>query len=255
MKRGTKIKYRGSEYNDDGDRPVSFKNVPDLKTKEELIEAIKDPENHFMNITDKKIYGVDKLSFSKIYFLLIEPNPVTFYFALAFDANNQLNTAKQNLEAVLNSDIHNVQKAQAFSYVFRVSSVSIIFSFLALEAFINQMLPDHGLIEYKMKKISKEKVERTVPFINKLNIIIPSITKKDFSIKYPEKMNKILILKKLRDDLIHLKQINTGLTSYNQIYQDILDVDLKSIVLTVKSLINFYSPKLIENYDLKTKIK
>jgi hypothetical protein len=89
MKQGTKIHYRGSEYNKDGDRPVNFENIASI-TSENLQSAIDDPELHFMQITKDKIFGIDKLSFKEHKFLLLEPNPVTFYFSLAFDAINQM---------------------------------------------------------------------------------------------------------------------------------------------------------------------
>lgn len=255
MKQGTKIQYKGSEYNEDGDRPVNLDNIPKIKSKKELQSAIDDPDMHFMHIGVDKIYGINKLSFKQHKFLLLEPNPVTFYFSLAFDSINQIELAKANLENTLNSIADDGQKAQAFSFVFRVGSVAIVFSFLALEAFLNQMLPDHSLIEYKGKMLSKDKIERYCPFTDKLNLIIPTLTGKDFCKVYPSKVDKLESLKMLRDKLTHLKEIKSGFTSYNQVYQDILNTDLKSIVFTVKDFINFYSPELIENYNMKTKIK
>ena len=255
MKRGTKIQYKGSEYNEDGDRPVNLDHIPKIKSVRELESAIDDTDMHFMHIGDDKIYGINKLSFKQHKFLLLEPNPVTFYFSLSFDSINQIELAKVNLENTLNSRADDGQKAQAFSFVFRVGAVSILFSFLALEAFLNQMLPDHGLIEYKGKMLSKEKIERYTPFIDKLNLIIPALAGKDFCKVYPSKVDKFELLKTLRDKLTHLKEIKSGFTSYNQVYQDVLDADLKSIVFTVKNFINFYSPELIENYNMKTKIK
>ena len=60
----------------------------------------------------------------------------------------------------------------------------------------------------------------------------------------------------MRDELTNLKEFKTnGFTSYNEIYQDILETNLKSIIFAVKSYINFYSPKLIINYKMKTRIK
>ena len=55
--------------------------------------------------------------------------------------------------------------------------------------------------------------------------------------------------KELRDKLIHLKEVKQGIaTSYNDIYQIILDVNINRMVNTVKFFINFYEPNLIINY-------
>ncbi|AYL97803.1 hypothetical protein [Mucilaginibacter celer] len=147
-------------------------------------------------------------------------------------------------------------KTVAFSYVFKVSSIGVIFSFLALEAFMNQMLPDYALINYNGKLVEKDRIQRWASFEDKINSIIPKLTNKDFGLKYPKKMGRISKLKMLRDELTHLKERRkNGFTSYDNVYQDILDLNLKSIVASVKSFINFYNPGLIQNYRGRTTIK
>lgn len=255
MAKGTKIKFKGQKYNEDGDRPLNLQNIPKVDSKEAFESAFDDPEIHFIHVTDERLFGVDKLEFRNKKFTLVEPNPVTFYFSLAYDSIFQLEEASLNLESVLMLDERKSQKSQAFSFVYRVSSIGIIFSFLALEAFLNQILPDDRLIKYKGKEVSKERIERYAPFTDKLFNIIPSITKKSFEKEHPEEIKNISQLKVLRDKITHLKEVKNGFTSYNEVYQDVLNADLKLIVMSVKNLINFYSPELIENFDKKTKIK
>ncbi|MFN3753710.1 hypothetical protein [Flavobacterium sp.] len=255
MRKGTSIRYKGSEYNPDGDRPINLKHIPSIKSKEELKKAIADKEMHFIHVTGDKMYGIDKLVYKRQKFLLLEPNPVTFYFSLAFDAVQQLDTVRKKLEETLIADNDDHLKAVLFSHIFRIASVSSIFSFLALEAFLNQLLPDHQLIEYKGKGFTKNRIQRWVPFEEKLTIIIPTLCHKNFGMAYPKRMEKIIELKRMRDNLTHLKEITNGFTSYNEVYQDILDTNFKSMVFAVKSCINFYNPKLIINYKLKTRIK
>ena len=58
-------------------------------------------------------------------------------------------------------------------------------------------------------------------------------------------MDRILKLKRLRDELTHLKERRkSGFTLYDNVYQDILDLNLKSTVASVKAYINFYSHDL-----------
>lgn len=256
MRKGTQIHYKGSLYNEDGDRPVNFgKKSSEPFTEEEIKAAFEDNELKFMHVGSEKIYGIDKLKFDNKYFLLLEPNPVTFYFSLAFDSVQQIDSVKLNLKKTLLNNTNDGEKAQAFSFLFRVSSVSTIFSFLALEAFLNQSLPDYELVEFKGKMIGKKKIENEVYFKDKFNEIIPKLLNKNFAIEYPKESFTLMNLKKHRDKLIHLKEVQDGFTSYNGIYQDILDYDFKEIVDSVKKCINFYSPNLIVNYDLKTLIK
>lgn len=104
----------------------------------------------------------------------MEPNPVTFYFSLAFDSIAQLENARNLLsEAML--DPSSSSKAMPFSFVFIVASVGIIFSFFAIEAFMNQMLPDYALINYNGKLVKKDVIQRYVPFDDKINRIIPDL--------------------------------------------------------------------------------
>ena len=164
--------------------------------------------------------------------------------------------AKKLLEESLMHNSADGSKAQAFSFVFRVGSVGVVFSFLALEAFLNQMLPDYALIEYDRKMVTKDKIQRYATFEKKLKQIIPNLHNKDFQELYPKKYDKIIKLKGLRDELIHLKEVNkSGFTSYDDIYQDLISTDIKSLVLAVKSYVNCYSPGLIVNYKNRTRIK
>jgi hypothetical protein len=251
--KGTKIHYKGREYNTDGDRPVRLDGVPRANSDKQIKKILRDKSLVFLQITDKELLGVNRLKFKQKTFFMLEPNPVTFYFSLAFDAVDQLEDARNQLTKALKEGTGS--KAVAFSYIFKVSSIGIIFSFFALEAFMNQMLPDYALINYEGKLVEKDKIQRWASFDGKMNSIIPKLCNKDFAQKYPKKMDKILALKKLRDELTHLKERRkNGFTSYDDIYQDILDLNLKPIVVSVKAFINFYYPGLIYNYKGKTSI-
>ena len=221
--KGTKIHFKGSEYNKDGDRPVQLNDVPKVTSEKQLKKILRDKSLVFLQITDKELLGVNRLSFKRKKFLMLEPNPVTFYFSLAFDVINQLEDARNKFMNALNE--RSGSKTVEFSYLFKVSSVGIIFSFFALEAFMNQMLPDYALINYNGKLVQKDNIQRWASFEDKISSIIPKLSDKDFAQKHPKKMDRILKLKRLRDELTHLKERRkNGFTSYDNIYQDILDL-------------------------------
>lgn len=252
--KGTKIHFKGSEYNSDGDRPVRLDDVPKINSDKQLKKILRDKSLVFLKITDNELLGINRLRFKQKNFLMLEPNPVTFYFSLAFDAVGQLEDARNRFANALSESSDS--KTVVFSYLFKVSSIGIIFSFFALEAFMNQMLPDYALINYNGKLVEKDHIQRWAFFEDKIKNIIPKLCGKDFAQKYPKKMDRILKLKRLRDELTHLKERRkNGFTSYDDIYQDILDLNLKSIVVSVKAFINFYYPGLIYNYKGRTSIK
>jgi len=254
MHKGTKITYKSLGKNPDGDNRINLRSSKVLERKEDLKELLNDDKLHFIHVTDHDVFAVNKLVHGRNKFLLLEPNPVTFYFSIAFDLIPQFENAKKQLDIILSNDSqpNGLSLAIAYSLIFRISSIGVIFSLLAVEAFMNQQLPDYTLIKFKNKSVSKDKIQRWASFEDKLKTIIPSVTDKNFCRDHPKRGDKISRLKRLRDELIHLKQQrNDGLTSYNEIYQDVLDVDLKSLVSTVKFYINYHQPKTIRNFRRK----
>ena len=260
MKKGTKITYRGGNNTPKKGNRDFFKNDKKKNWRNsfeegEFEESMKDDEMAFMYITDDNVYGICKLWYKKFPFLLLEPNPVTFYYSLAFDVCHQTEESHKQLTEILKSNLDYKEKrnklAVAYSFVFKVNSVGIIFSFLCLEAFLNQQLPQYkSTIIYKGKEISRERIERYFSFVEKLDFVIPQLSGKDFAMKHPRKRKVIQQLIDLRHEMTHLKQKQgTGITRYEDLYQKVLDVDVSKIVRTVKTFINFYHPKLIVNYS------
>lgn len=92
------------------------------------------------------------------------------------------------------------------SYLFKAGSTGTIFSYPAIEAVLNQLIPDDYTVDYKKKHRDKENIQRYLGLQDKLEII-SQIAKKGFSKKHPAKFRTILNLKLLRDELVHLKII------------------------------------------------
>ncbi len=258
---GTKITYKSLGHDPKEDyRWVSKKmnkNGKIANSEKKLKEFLKDPKNHIIQLGRKDIYAVNKLKLKNKNFLLQEGNPVTYYYSIAYDILQQIEEARNLLLDSLDSEPSKYRwnPAVAFSYVFKVGANSIIFSFLALEAFMNQCLPDYANIEYNGKMVDKNVIQRYSSFETKFKVIIPNVTKKDFIKEHPRKTEVIIRIKKLRDELIHLKEMRKdGLVAYEEIYNHILNIDLRKIVNTVKFYINYHNPKTIQNYR-KSKTK
>jgi hypothetical protein len=98
---GTKITYKSIGKNPDGDNRINLKSVPKINSKKELQRLLKDDEIKFIHVTDFETYAVNKLVFNKKAFLLLEPNPVTFYFSIAFDLVPEFEKAKLELKNIL----------------------------------------------------------------------------------------------------------------------------------------------------------
>lgn len=221
------------------------------KSEKELKKLLKDPQLHLVQLGRKDIYAVNKLKYKKTNFYLLEGNPVTYYFSIAYDVLGQKDETSLLLLDSLKKEKSDYKwdTSVAFSYIFKVGSIGIIFSFLALEAFINQCLPDYAKIEFEGKTVDKNIIQKYLSFEDKFKIIIPKVTNKDFIKDHPRKVEVLRKLKKIRDELTHLKENRKGqFVAYENIYNDILNIDLKKIVNTVKFYINYHKPKTIQNY-------
>lgn len=92
MKKGTKITNKAYPFNPDGDHKINFGQREPL-SEEEYNAIFDDPSHFFMQIHKGNIYGVNKLKFKGRRFTLLEPNPVSFYFSIAFDTSLQIEHA------------------------------------------------------------------------------------------------------------------------------------------------------------------
>ncbi|MGJ7033414.1 hypothetical protein [Niabella hirudinis] len=229
---GTKISYKSVGHNPHGDNRINLRGIAPIDPEPSFEEAFDDPTFQFMYVTDNEVFGVNKLKYNKKKFILLEPNPVSCYFSIAYDLVKQIDTARNQLNEVLQKKRTNndYDLAVPFSYVFKVASIGVVFSCLALEAFMNQMLPDYKKIAFKGKQMSKQDVERWVSFEDKFSKIIPQIDGRNFCELHSSRAMTIRKLKKLRDSFVHLKQKRAdGFTSYDEIYQEALQINYDTV--------------------------
>ena len=225
-----------------------------VKSEKELKKELKNPLNHYMVINDNGVFAINKLKYKNHIFQLLEGNPVTYYFSVAYDVLPQIEEARLYfLDSYKGPQSEFRWKSSvAFSYIFKVGSIGVIFSFFALEAFINQCLPDYAKINYKGKQVTKEYIERFMKFEDKLKVIMPAVTGKNFIEDHPRKAEMIAEIKKLRDALTHLKENRKiGFVAYEKINNKILNFDLRRAVNTIKFYINYHQSKTIQNYKDK----
>lgn len=229
-----------------------------INSEKQLKELLKKPSIYCIQVGRKDLYAVNKLRYKKNIFILPEGNPVTFYYSIAYDILPQTDEARIVLIDSLKGEEskYRWRTSVAFSYVFKVGASGVIFSFLALEAFMNQCLPDYAKIECNKKLVDKNTIQRYSRFEDKLRIIIPKVEQRDFITDHPRKVEVIMKLKKLRDELTHLKENRKdALAAYDNIYNEILNMDLKKIINTVKFYINYHIPNTIRNYRRKEEKK
>uniref|UniRef100_UPI00404A3692 hypothetical protein n=1 Tax=Gelidibacter sp. TaxID=2018083 RepID=UPI00404A3692 len=145
-----------------------------------------------------------KPSSNKKIYTFPEPNPICIYFNIAnehlkesFKLKNEIINKKQNFNFF--------EDYKYFSKYFSVTSQGIIFLITTIEGFINQFFIEESYIINGETKTKKELEYAKLD--EKISIILPIITGKHFKITNHSEYSNILNTNKLRNDLIHLKQI------------------------------------------------
>ncbi|RKE98169.1 hypothetical protein [Ichthyenterobacterium magnum] len=181
-------------------------------------------------------------------FMIPEPEPSILYFT---NAEDKLNTLL-NLQSILlesNLTTNNFSDlSHAFYNFFQLSSDYIINLFTSIEAFNNSLIPDDFSIRIKNENYNKERIQRSMDFLNKIKKAIPQIMNKSFLKEYHKKYEFLLDIKKLRDNVVHTKNMQSGFpASYRELYKSYLNFDFKKSYEITKEYFNFYKDDWIED--------
>ncbi len=179
-----------------------------------------------------------------------EPNPVLIYFTEAYVMKSAIKKSKNDLNEIARQ-LNGSSNIQTYPYLlkfFAQASRIIIFLFLSLEAFINQQTPeDVKYINKKGKTLDKSKIERYLPFDEKVDNLLPHIFKKESVADLSQVRIVLTELKDLRDKLTHLK---TKQDKYRNKYREVLNLLLASnfdeLIYSTEKFMNYYVPNYVE---------
>ena len=244
----TKITFTNKGESSDKERLENFKGLPELDSNQ-VKELLKDPDSAAFYNTEDGVYSCTILKYNGHDIIFPEPNPVSFYYSLSKGASTDIVKFRNLLDQFYKDKSKlppNLQNDTViFSYIFKIGSVGIIFAFSAIEALLNQLIPDDYNVVIKSKKKTKIDIQRSFNFEKKYENVIVEVTGKD-RVEYQKEFEIIEQLKDLRNELIHLKNNQEKSTTYyTKIYQDVLDVDLESIIKATKDFCNFYQPNTV----------
>ena len=142
------------------------------------------------------------------------PNPVEFYLFSAFKNLENIKVLEQEVA----KDYGKVNALLLKEFQF------CIFLTSAVEAFLNQIIPNNFVYNDKKINVSKKEIERYWSIENKIKKAVPQIT--DINITSDStRWGALLSLIKLRNDIIHLKTISqsSDFKSYQELYKELLD--------------------------------
>lgn len=176
-----------------------------------------------------------------------EPEPSILYFNNAGrKLSDILNLREELFKSIGLEKI--IEADRLFSEFFMLSSDCIINLFAALEAFNNCVIPEDFTIRIKKRLMNRETIQRYARFDDKVNKIVPQIFDKSFVESFSKKWEIIDSLKKLRDNLIHTKNMSKNwAASYRDIYRECLSFDFDNAYIFTKDYMNYYKSDWIEN--------
>ena len=117
--------------------------------------------------------------------------------------------SESGIDKSLESQISFESYSQAFDYIERVME-SIVMAFTAIEAFVNEVIPDefkyHAKLKNENNSVVRDKIEieRRLPIEEKLSKVLPAVLNIS-SPKGNQEWQSFMKLKKVRDRIVHMK--------------------------------------------------
>ncbi|NOT73482.1 MAG: hypothetical protein HOP08_01050 [Cyclobacteriaceae bacterium] len=214
--------------------------IPDKKKHNNIVLIDKDAKELLLTVP---------LRFKNSIYSSYLPDPVTLFLHLAqreFVSLAQLEEfLKQNYQAgtfalvTYDNNFHH----KKFTYVISL----IVFLIMTIEALVNEMLPDNALVD--KQEMAKEKMERELTLEAKIKVL------QDIGFKLKrENYNKVIYLKKLRNDIVHLKSFSKDINKVKSVYpfDEILNLDVKKYFNEILSIVETLSPGRTEYLKSET---
>ena len=160
----------------------------------------------FIPTTEGKYIGATHFNYNGKQVIVPLPDLTLAYYDFAYQGNRIRHDyefkmfEKLNSKEEISEDISN----ELYNY-FGFASSCLIGMFTCLESFVNQLLPNNYIYEKKSERktelFNHEQIQKSINFEEKIKKILPEI----FNKKYDFSKSSIIVLKKLRDDIVHTK--------------------------------------------------
>ena len=189
----------------------------------------------------------------EVYFIP-EPDPIVIYFDAAIHFHKSIEKFRGVLFSEKKYSKYNaIALSGDFNAYFAVVCSYTLFLFLALEAFVNRMIPTgfeyKKTIQDKRTEIyNKDQIQRNIQFLEKIKYVLPEITGRNFAREFGDKYETIMKLKNFRDEVVHTKSFE-GVGSpnfYENLFISSLDFDHNKALLDARDFINYFQAGLIE---------
>ena len=178
------------------------------------------------------------------------PNPIHLFYAQAIEhANSVSNTVKlfpNSIEEKLNQGTigeFNIIRSDIYNnyLIYKISSITSLI--MAVESFVNLIIPDNYKFNDLGKNYNKADIERFYNLKEKITKVIPAIVKISNMSEYQKLYSKVIEINLLRNEFIHLKtkRDNKG-DPFIDHFEALINMDLDEKINDIKKFINFVKP-------------
>lgn len=179
------------------------------------------------------------------------PNPIHLFFAQAIEHANSVDRAVKlfpgSIEQTLNPDTKgefNIIKSDVYNYylIYKISSITSLI--MAVESFVNNIIPENYEYVDLDKKYNKSDIERFYNLKDKITKIVPEIVNISNVSDYQKLYSKVIEVNLLRNEFIHLKTKRDEKNGdpFIDHFESLINLDLNEKINDVKNFINFLRP-------------
>lgn len=201
--------------------------------------------------------SIEEIDIKKNKVMFITPSMVALQINIANEALREvraLNNKIQNLHSQQKLDDGSINKLliehtlEIYNFIEHAQK-AIIFSFTALETFINLSIPNNFIwkktTSRKTEVYDKEQIERYISWKEKINLVVTDI----YEVPQIKKMSfwsDLIELLDIRNRLIHIKSSDD-----TEVLTDLLNKNIFKICLSSQDYINYISENMVENDNVK----
>jgi len=201
--------------------------------------------------------SIEEMDIKKHKVRFITPSMVALQINIANEALREvkvLNNKIQNLHSQQKLDdgsINNLlieHTLEVYNFIEHAQK-AIIFSFTALETFINLSIPNDfiwkKITSRKTEVYDKEQIERYISWKEKINLVVTDI----YEVPQIKKMgfwSDLIELLDIRNRLIHIKSSDD-----TEVLNDLLNKNIFKICFSSQEYINYVSENMVENDNVK----
>lgn len=222
---------------------VDEMNVQELGNAEEQRKVIHSMSHPVVISSSGKVFCLTRVELNNKTYFLPEPDPIVLNYNIAYEHWRSLRKSDprhfDNLQQVIRAE-----DSRNLMYEYFGRAVSFITSlYTAVEATINRSIPKdiiHRKEQPKQTTLQNRQQLMQYATLQEKIKAIEVASGRNIHISHDSIYQRIIRIKSIRDMTIHPKDDDSQLNMYSDLYKELFSLDYSSMLLAVKSFVNFY---------------